>query len=89
MKFFWDMMGKIASKKLGLKDGSMEDKKKWYQSKNVWTGVCVVLFGAYEAVEKNLAPQFGWTLPQVPPIVYTILGAMGIYTRVSADKNIG
>lgn len=78
-----------AAKKLKLVEGTpMENKKSWYQSKNVWNGIITVIVGAYEMVAVSLAPQFGWTIPPIPPIIFTILGALGIYTRVTATKQI-
>jgi hypothetical protein len=72
-----------------LKEGKLMDKKKWYLSKGVWSGIFAVLFGLYDAVSIHLAPQFGFTLPQIPPIVYTILGALGVYSRVTATSKVG
>lgn len=76
------------SKKLDLKEGPMEDGKKWYQSKGVITGITAVLLGTYEMIRVNLAPQLGWHVPEIPPILFTFLGALGIYSRVTADKII-
>jgi hypothetical protein len=83
------LAAKRLGKKLNLQEGPMDEKKKWYQSKAVLTGIVTVLIGTYEAVKQGLAPQFGWTLPEIPSLVYTILGALGIYSRVVADKKIG
>ena len=66
----------------------MENNKPWYKSKGVITGIVTVLIGAYETIRVTLAPQLGWTIPDIPPIVYTILGALGIYSRVVATTNI-
>ncbi len=76
------------SKKIDLKEGPMEDGKKWYQSKGVITGITAVVLGTYEMVRLNLAPQFGWHVPEIPPVIFTFLGALGIYSRVAADKII-
>lgn len=76
------LAGKFAKSKLDLKEGPMDDTKKWYASKGVWTGIVTALMGAY----LSLAPQFGW--PAVPEWVFSFLGALGIYARVSADKQI-
>jgi len=84
-----ELLAKRAAKKLNLQEGPMDEKKKWYQSKTVLAGIVTVLLGTYEAVKVSLAPQFGWTLPEIPGIVFTILGAFGIYSRVIADKKIG
>ena len=93
MGFFKNIAAKIAGKKidkaLGLQEGTpMENGKKWYQSKAVLAGITTVLIGAYETSRVALAPQLGWELPEIPPIVYTILGAIGIYSRVVATKTI-
>lgn len=73
--------GKWIAKKADLQEGPMETKK-WYQSKGVWTGVVTVLLAAYGAA----APQFN--LPHIPEWVFTLLGAAGIYSRVTADAKI-
>ena len=76
------------SKKLNLKEGPMEEGKSWYKSKGVITGITAVLLGTYEMVRLNLAPQFGWNVPEIPPVIFTFLGALGIYSRVTAGKII-
>ena len=61
----------------------MADKTiKWWQSKNVWTGVVAVIISAYATA----AAQFG--LPQIPEFVFGILGAVGIYTRINSQGAI-
>ncbi len=77
-----------VSKKLDLQEGPMEEGKRWFQSKGVITGITAVLLGTYEVVRLNLAPQFGWHVPEIPPVIFTFLGALGIYSRVTADKII-
>jgi hypothetical protein len=54
------------------------DTKKWYLSKGIWTGVVAVVLAAYSTA----AAQFN--LPVVPEWVFAILGAFGVYTRVTA-----
>ena len=66
----------------------MENSKPWYQSKAVLAGIVTVLIGTYEMVKLNIAPQFGWHLPEIPPIAYTILGALGVYGRVTATTTV-
>lgn len=61
----------------------MEQKKPWWQSKAVWAGFFAVILSAYSTA----SAQFG--LPPVPDFVYAILGALGIYGRVSASTVIG
>ena len=58
------------------------DSKKWYMSKNVWVGIVAVLVAAYGTA----ATQFG--LPAIPEFVFGVLGALGIYTRVTATSVI-
>jgi hypothetical protein len=93
MSFLKNFLVKLAAKKaakvLKLEDGPMDESKKWYKSKGVLTGIVTVLFGTYEAVKLSLAPQMGWTLPDIPPLVYTVLGALGIYSRVVASEKVG
>lgn len=81
--FVLTFIGRKAANRLDLKEGYMEDKKKWYLSKNIWTGITTALIGLY----LTLAPQFG--LPAIPEWIFTLLGAAGIYTRVKADTKIG
>jgi hypothetical protein len=92
MKWLKNLVVKIAVKKAGkaldLKEGPMDSEKKWWKSKGVLTGIVVVLTGTYEAVRAQVAPQVGWNLPEIPGIVYTILGALGIYARTSATSTI-
>lgn len=81
-------IGKRIAKELDLKEGPMDDKKKWYQSKGVWTGVVTVLIGAYETAKVTLAPSLGVALPDIPPFLYSVLGAVGVYSRVVANKTV-
>lgn len=75
--------GKWLKNKIKLEDGPMDDTKKWYKSKSIWTGVVAVLVAAYGSASAN----FG--LPPVPEWVFAILGTIGIYTRVNATTKIG
>lgn len=83
------LLGKFIKSKLDKGGSSMDGKKKWYQSKNVWTGIVTVLIGIYSLIQASLAPVLGFTLPAIPEWLFTVLGAIGIYTRVSATKTIG
>jgi hypothetical protein len=53
--------------------------KKWWQSKLIWAGVAAVIISAYNTA----SVQFG--LPVIPEFVYAVLGAFGIYNRVTSD----
>lgn len=93
MKWLKNLVLKIAARKvataIGMEDGPMNDKKEWWKSKTVWTGIVTVLIGLYDSVNGNLAGQFGWNLPEIPTFVYSVLGAIGVYTRAVATKTIG
>ena len=82
-------LAKQAGKKLGLTEGPMTDKKKWYKSKTVLTALVTALLGMYGIVDAQIGPAFGFDLPQIPAIALTILGALGIYGRAAATKEIG
>lgn len=79
---------KKVGKKLGLEGGPMDSEKKWYKSKNVLTGIVTVLVGTYEGTRAYVAPQVGWNLPEIPGLLFTILGALGIYTRMTASATL-
>lgn len=88
--FIYSIIGKFAKGKLDLKeDSQMEDKKKWWQSKSIWTSVVTALIGVYAIAQTTLAPTFGWKLPDIPEGILAFLGALGVYSRVAADKKIG
>lgn len=82
------IIGRFLKNKIRLEEGTAMETKKWYKSKGVWTGVFTVLIGAYEGAKVSLAPQLGWTLPDIPPLLYTLLGALGVYSRVVATEKI-
>lgn len=80
-------IGKKIAKELDLKEGPVENKK-WYASKGVWTGIVTILVAGYESARATLAPAMGWQLPEIPPITFTLLGAMGVYSRAVAKSKI-
>lgn len=61
-------------------------EKKWYASKTIWAGIITSLVGA----ATGIAQTFGVDLPANPiyGIFLTILGALGIYGRVTAKTEI-
>lgn len=79
VKFF----GHKIEDKLDLKEDSQMDTKPWYMSKGIWTAIVTGIVGTYQAVSLTHA------LPPIPPFVFTLLGAMGLYALRTADKNIG
>jgi len=60
------------------------DKKEWYKSKCIWTSIVTILIALY-----NIAIKMGCGLPPIWNEFYIILGALGIYSRKKAIKQIG
>lgn len=60
----------------------MDDTKAWYTSKTIWAGAIAALIGLYNAIGAVKH------LPPIPDWIFTILGAIGIYGRVTADTKI-
>ena len=60
------------------------DKKAWYKSKGVWTGIVTIGIALY-----SLAIKIGYGFPPIYEEVYIILGVLGIYARSSAKTKIG
>lgn len=81
--FVLKIIGHKVADKLDLKENDKMDTKPWYQSKTIWAGVVAGLLGIYNSVAtaKNLPPCPEW--------IYTILGAIGVYSRATADTKIG
>ncbi len=82
--FVIKLIAKRIEKELDLKEGPM-DKKQWWKSKGFWSNATVVIIGTYELVKANMVPG----LPSIPPVVLTLLGALGLYSRVTAEKPLG
>jgi len=66
----------------------MGDSKEWWKSRNIWTAIVIILIGVYNSVDVTLGPAIGIDLPNIPEWIYALLGALGIYTRVTASKTI-
>lgn len=77
------LVGKFLGRKIKLEDGKMDEKKPWYKSKTILTGIVAVLLATYTTA----ASQFG--LPAVPEWIFGILAGLGIYTRATATTKIG
>ena len=60
--------------------------KSWWQSKTVWAAIITALIGAADVILK----QFGVDINSLPYVgaVLAILGALGIYGRVTATTTI-
>ena len=63
----------------------MQNIKSWFQSKTIIAGIVTVAVAAYNAARSSLAPS----LPAIPEWVFVLLGAAGVYGRVTADSKIG
>lgn len=83
-------IAKQIKKHLNLKEDKpgMIDKKEWYKSKTIWAGIITILITVYNTVRPLVSENFNVNLPEIPEWVYTILGALGIYGRVSAKSVI-
>lgn len=77
------LLGRRIAAKLNLQEGTLDNTKPWYQSKTIWAGVIAALVGVYNSVAAVKA------LPAIPDWVFSLLGAIGIYSRVTADTKIG
>ncbi|MFN3551407.1 MAG: hypothetical protein ACK4WJ_06340 [Endomicrobiia bacterium] len=87
-ELFLISVAKQIGKKLFKEDKNM-DKKHWWQSKTIWSGIITILITVYNTIRPLLSENFGINLPEIPSVVYTILGALGIYGRVVANQKIG
>lgn len=65
-----------------------DEVKSWYKSKGMWAGVLTVAFGVYEVVQANFTNLHLPNLSGFMPIIFVVLGSLGIYGRVGADKKI-
>ena len=81
--FILKIIGHKIADKLDLQEGKMPETKPWYQSKTIWAGIVAGLLGIYNSIAMAKG------LPPCPEWVYTILGAIGIYSRATADTKIG
>jgi len=77
-----------VARKLDLQEGTAMETKKWYKSKGLWTGIVTTLIGAYVSVDTQVGPNAGFDLPNIPDIVFVFLGALGIYSRATADTKL-
>ena len=62
------------------------DTKKWYASKGIWAGIITVVIGA----ATGIATLFGVDLNgnAIFGLVISVLGALGLYGRATADSKI-
>lgn len=62
------------------------ESKKWYKSKTIWSSLVIVLISALTAVDQQF--QTNLMNNQITSIVLSILGALGVYGRVTAKTEI-
>jgi len=84
------IVGKFIGNKLNLQeDTKMDGTKSRWLSKGVWTGIVTTLLGVYALVSTVLMPALGHApLPAVPDWILTILGTLGIYSRMTATEKL-
>ena len=81
--FILKMFGRRVADKLDLQEENNMETKDWYKSKGIWTAVVSGVIGLYQAV------SLVHPLPPIPTFVFTLLGAMGLYSLRTADAKIG
>ena len=62
------------------------EKKDWYKSKTVWAAIITAVVGAAQTI--CLQFDFNLLANPVAGAVLSILGALGIYGRVSATTSL-
>lgn len=77
------LIGHKIADDLNLQEDSKMGTKPWYQSKTIWATFVTALIGVYNAVGGVKG------LPPIPDWVFTLLGAIGLYSRATADTKIG
>lgn len=65
-----------------------DNTKVWYKSKGMWAGALTFLFGIYAVAQASLTNVHLPSITAYMPFVFTILGALGVYGRMSADGKI-
>ena len=80
-QWIYKLIGKEASKKLGL--GDSMDTKKWYKSKTIWASIVTVILGGIGPI----STAFGHPIA-IPEWVISLLVGMGLYTARTATTDI-
>jgi hypothetical protein len=62
------------------------DEKKWWQSKGVWTGIVIIVIATLTAIDAQF--NVGLMNNPITQVILAMLGAMGVYSRVTADTKI-
>lgn len=82
---FNKLAGWFLKNKVGLTEGNVGTKK-WYQSMTIWSDILTVVVSGVAVADAH----FGTHIASLPvyATILSILGAMGIKGRVSADTKI-
>ena len=62
--------------------------KVWYKSRTLWATALTMLFGIYALAQTNIPGLHLIDINGYLPIIFTVLGAIGIYGRVDANGKI-
>lgn len=81
LKFF----AKRIAKKIFTKENTM-DTKKWWASKTIWSDVLTIVLAIITLVDKITGSNT--MSSELLVTILTVLGAIGINGRVTADKKI-
>ena len=79
----YKLVGKSLSNKLGLKEGTLVDTKKWYLSKTLWAAILYVVVGGIETISSSIGTPI--TIPQ---LIKELLIGLGLYGLRTAQKPI-
>lgn len=78
-------IGRRVANKLKLGE-NMDGSKPWYKSATIWSDVCTVLISIVALVDKDFGTHI--TVNHYYQIAMTLLGAMGLYGRATADTTL-
>lgn len=76
------LFARKVAKSLDLREDDNMETKAWYKSKTILSAIVAALIGIYNAVGSIQ------NLPAIPDWVFTILAAIGIYGRATAETKI-
>lgn len=62
--------------------------KIWWKSKGMWAGALTMLFGVYQLVQSNFPTLHLFDITGIIPVIFTVLGVLGIYGRKDATGKI-
>lgn len=62
--------------------------KPWWTSKTIWSDIVTIGVALYGSIAGNLAPDLGFHLKPIPAAFLTLLGALGVYGRATANTTL-